>query len=303
MKSVKVYHYDAFSKEPNKGNPAGVVLNGAELTEEEMQEIALKVGFNETAFPVKSQVADLRIRFFTPGHEMDLCGHATIATVYALKKKGLLGDKIDLTIETKAGILPVTITGSDQFITMKQAQPKFESFNGSRKELADSIGLEESDIEDNLPIVYGSTGTWTLLLPIKKLEAFKKMHPNNKNFPSILKEMPTASVHPFCLETYDSNADMHARHFSSPYSGTIEDAVTGTASGVMGAFYATYINHHFKKSLHLIVEQGHEMEKNGRVMVHISKNNESLDVEITGNAVYVKDFDILLGETSHSFQS
>lgn len=48
--------------------------------------------------------------------------------------------------------------------------------------------------------------------------------------------MPKASVHPFCMKTYDRDADMHARHFSSPYSGTIEDAVTGTASGVMGAF-------------------------------------------------------------------
>lgn len=63
MKSMKVYHYDAFSKEPNKGNPAGVVLNGDDLTDQEMQEIAFKVGFNETAFLVKSDVADLRIRF------------------------------------------------------------------------------------------------------------------------------------------------------------------------------------------------------------------------------------------------
>ena len=52
MKSVTVYHYDAFSTEPNKGNPAGVVLNGDDLTDKEMQEIAVKVGFNETAFPV-----------------------------------------------------------------------------------------------------------------------------------------------------------------------------------------------------------------------------------------------------------
>lgn len=63
MKSVKVYHYDAFSKVPNKGNPAGVVLNGDELTDEQMQEVAFKVGFNETAFPVKSETADLGIRF------------------------------------------------------------------------------------------------------------------------------------------------------------------------------------------------------------------------------------------------
>lgn len=53
MKLVKVYHYDAFSIKPNKGNPAGVVLNGDDLTDEEMQEVARKVGFNETAFSVK----------------------------------------------------------------------------------------------------------------------------------------------------------------------------------------------------------------------------------------------------------
>ena len=49
----------------------------------------------------------------------------------------------------------------------------------------------------------------------------------------------------------------HARQtFSSPYSGTIENAVTGTASGVMGAFYTKYINTNFETSLNLVVEQG-----------------------------------------------
>lgn len=294
---LKVYHYDAFSNKPNRGNPAGVVLNGDELTDVEMQEIAFKVGFNETAFPVKSNVADFRIRFFSPGHETNLCGHATMATVYALKSKGLLGDKTKLTIETNAGILPIKINTSvdgEIFITMKQASPQFKEFTGSKEDLAKSIGLNGSDLNADLPILYGSTGIWTLLIPIKNLDVFKKMKPNNKKFPEILKEMPKTSVHPFCLETYDSNADMHARHFSSPYSGTIEDAVTGTASGVMGAFYAEYINNNFKEQLNLIVEQGHEIEKDGRVMVQVSKNECKYDIEITGNAVYVKEFDVLL---------
>ncbi|UJL47111.1 PhzF family phenazine biosynthesis isomerase [Virgibacillus sp. NKC19-16] len=295
MKSIKVHHYDAFSKEPNKGNPAGVVLNGGDLTDREMQQIAFKVGFNETAFPVKSEVADLRIRFFTPGHEMNLCGHATMATVYALKTKGLLGDKADFTVETTAGILPIKISSIDSeiFITMKQASPRFERFNGSKEDLANSIGLKESDIHEDLPILYGSTGAWTLLIPIKELNVFTKMKPNNKEFPAIMKEMPKSSIHPFCMETYDTNADMHARHFSSPFSGTIEDAVTGTASGVMGAFFAKYIiNNNVEDSLNLIVEQGHEIQKDGRVVVHISKKRESYDVEITGNAVHVEDFEI-----------
>ena len=106
---VTVYHYDAFSTIPNKGNPAGVVVEGDSYSDDEMQAIAKQVGFNETAFALKSERADLRIRYFTPGHEVNLCGHATMATIYALKTKGLLENKRVFTIETKAGILPIEI--------------------------------------------------------------------------------------------------------------------------------------------------------------------------------------------------
>jgi PhzF family phenazine biosynthesis protein len=72
VETIKVYHYDAFSNIINMGNPAGVVLDGENLTEEQMREVAKKVGFNETAFPLNSDKADLKIRFFTPGHEINL---------------------------------------------------------------------------------------------------------------------------------------------------------------------------------------------------------------------------------------
>lgn len=295
MKTVKVYQYDAFSNLPNKGNPAGVVLTGNSLSVEEMQEIALKVGFNETSFPVHSDSADIRIRYFTPGHEMNLCGHATMATIYALKTNGQVKDN-NLMIETKAGILPIRIQslGDGPAITMKQAPPQFQEFTGSIRELAASIGLEANDIVPDLPVLYGSTGIWTLLVPIKKLSAFERMIPNNQLFPGILKEMPNASVHPFCLETYDNNAHMHARHFSSPFSGTIEDPVTGTASGVMGAYYGTYIKDDFDERLELIIEQGMEIGKDGRVRVTVSRNNGSMEIEITGHAVYVKEFEVTI---------
>lgn len=290
MKTIKVYHYDAFSHLPNKGNPAGVVLDGEILTDEQMQDIAEKVGFNETAFPLKSDRADLRIRFFTPGHEINLCGHATMATVFALKTKGLLGDKTDFTIETKAGILPIRLSSKDGiYITMEQAAPQFQAFNGSLQALASSIGIEEDDIVTDLPTLYGSTGIWTLLIPIKSLAAFKRMKPDNKQFPTILEEMPRASLHPFCLETYDSHAHMHARHFSSPFSGTIEDPVTGTASGVMGAYYKRYISKESPASLNLLIEQGQEIGRDGRIGVTVTNSNV---IEITGNAVYVNEFEV-----------
>ncbi|EEL69979.1 Phenazine biosynthesis protein PhzF [Bacillus mycoides] len=279
------------------GNPAGVVIEADGLTEEEMQRIAEKVGFNETAFVLSSEVADIRMRYFTPGFEMDLCGHGTVGTIYALRERGLLEEKANLTIETKAGILPIQIGANENgetFIKMRQAAPQFKDFTGSKEELAHSIGLEVTDLDASVPIVYGSTGNWTVIAPIKNLDACERMKPKNEAFPSVLKEIPKASIHPVCLETYDEQVQMHGRHFSSPYAGTIEDPVTRTASGVMGAYYATYLEKDFDHELELIVEQGQEINKDGRVTVYVTKDveNEKLQIDIAGTAVYVKEFEI-----------
>lgn len=297
MKTINVFHYDAFTNKPNMGNPAGIVLEADGLTEEDMQRIAEKVGFNETSFVLSSEVADIRMRYFTPGFEMDLCGHGTVGTIYALRERGLLEEKTNLTIETKAGILPIQIGANENgetFIKMRQAAPQFKDFAGSKEELAHSIGLEVTDLDASVPIVYGSTGNWTVIVPIKNLDACERMKPKNEAFPSVLKEIPKASIHPVCLETYDEQVQMHGRHFSSPYSGTIEDPVTGTASGVMGAYYATYLEKDFDHELELIVEQGQEINKDGRVMVYVTKDveNEKLQIDIAGTAVYVKEFEV-----------
>lgn len=152
------------------------------------------------------------------------------------------------------------------------------------------------EFANDLPIVYGSTGTWTLLLTITSLATFSKMKATNSLFPDIFQEMPNVSIHLFCFETYDTNADMHARHFSSPFSGIVEDPVTGTASGVMGAYFANYISENVEKELHLIIEQGQEVTRDGRVAVTVSGTQNHLDITITGTAVYVQEFDVILRE-------
>lgn len=288
MKEVLVYHYDAFSRMPGKGNPAGIVLEGDSLTEKQMQEVAQKVGFNETAFVVKSNRADLGIRYFTPGHEMNLCGHGTMGTLYCMLERGRRESKGILTIETKAGILQVKISEAKgrYVIRMGQAVPEFKEFEGSIDDLASVIGIASGDIDTSLPVIYGSTGTWTFLVPIRKLSVFSKMNPDNKKFPEILTKLPHSSIHPFCLETIHKNSHMHSRHFSSPFSGTIEDPVTGTASGVMGAYYSRYIKPG-ESDLELIMEQGQEIDRDGQVFVHVSRQGEEVSVEISGTAVYV----------------
>ncbi|GKU79182.1 PhzF family phenazine biosynthesis isomerase [Paenibacillus sp. L3-i20] len=287
MLNTQVYHYDAFTKTPNMGNPAGVVINADHLDNENMLEIAKKVGFNETVFVLGSDKADLKLKFFTPGHEINLCGHATMASLYCLKSRGLIKSDF-ITIETNIGLLPIEFLHNNGItMKMKQGNPQFVSFEGDTEKLLHSIGLASYEYDANYPIVYGSTGTWTLLIPIKDLNSFSKMKPINSLFPDILIENPKASLHPFCLQTYDKDAFMHARHFSSPYSGTIEDSITGTASGVMGAYYLTYMKPELQ-SISFTVEQGQEMNRDGRVNVEVNKINDSImDVYISGTAVYV----------------
>ncbi|MFK3938789.1 PhzF family phenazine biosynthesis protein [Alkalihalobacillus sp. NPDC078783] len=285
--SVQVMHWDVFSKEKHKGNPAGVVLDADFLSEEQMQVIAKKVGFNETSFVVDSNVADIRIRYFTPGHEMNMCGHATMAVSFALQKMGKLPAK-EWTVETKAGIISVSL--NESICRMQQMNPNFKAFSGDKERLMNSIGLTKADLHETLPIVYGSTGIWTLLVPIRTLDAFSRMKPTPSEFPDILREMPRVSIHPFCLETVSPEADMHARHFSSPYSGTLEDAITGTASGVMGGYYATYIKPG-ADVYSLLVEQGLEIGKDGRVMVEVMKRETDFEIAIKGTATFVGEID------------
>ena len=281
---MKIYKYEVFTDKAGMGNPAGVVFECDDLTKDEMQKAAGKIGFNETVFLLASKEADIKMRYFTPGHEMNLCGHATIAGVKALFEKE---NKKIKTVETLSGIIDVNMevqnTGKT-FRSMKQHPAQFEEFKGDKAKLAEAIGITEKDIDDDLPIMYGSTGIWTLLIPIKKLDIFSKMKPENKRFPEVLTQKPRASVHPFCLETYDKNADMHGRHFSSPFSGTVEDPVTGTASGVMGAYYISFIKSLDEKNI--AVEQGQEIGKSGMIYVKVKKEYGNLNVEIKGEAVY-----------------
>ena len=71
--------------------------------------------------------------------------------------------------------------------------------------------------------------------------------------------------------------------------------MTGTASGVMGAYYAEYLEKDFEHELGLIVEQGQEINKDS-VTVYVTKGieNEKLQIDIAGTAVYVKEFEVLI---------
>ncbi|ENG9467885.1 PhzF family phenazine biosynthesis isomerase [Salmonella enterica] len=78
----QIYHVDAFTGDPFRGNSAGVVLHADTLSDAQMQLIARELRHSETAFLLKSEESDVRIRYFTPTVEVPICGHATVAAHY-----------------------------------------------------------------------------------------------------------------------------------------------------------------------------------------------------------------------------
>lgn len=77
----QIYHVDAFTSEPFRGNSAGVVLHADTLSDAQMQLIARELRHSETAFLLKSEESDVRIRYFTPTVEVPICGHATVPRI------------------------------------------------------------------------------------------------------------------------------------------------------------------------------------------------------------------------------
>lgn len=275
----EVLQVDVFTTRLNQGNPAGVVMNGDDFTTKEMQSIAKKVGFNETAFVCRSERADIRLRFFTPGHEMPLCGHATIGSIIAFceHKKSQI-----LSVETTVGLLKVEYQSDTKKVIMQQAYPEFIPFSSDVKALCGVLGIYLEDIHADLPIEYGCTGSWTLLVPVNSMDVLNRMTPSTNQFPSLLEQMPKASIHPFIVE--EKPDSFYARHFSSPYSGTIEDSVTGTASGVIGAYALNYIYTN-EKEKELQVSQGKHVNREGQVSVFVKRGHDGKhDVSISGTA-------------------
>ena len=92
---MRYYIVDTFTDKPFGGNPAGVVLLDSDAFPEDrlMQQIASELRYSETAFVKRHSAQEFTIRYFTPKAEVELCGHATIASFFLLHQKGLASGK------------------------------------------------------------------------------------------------------------------------------------------------------------------------------------------------------------------
>jgi predicted PhzF superfamily epimerase YddE/YHI9 len=110
--STSIAWVDAFTDHAFAGNPAAVCLPTAALTEDHMQSLAFELGISETAFVTPTSIPNaFDLRWFSPTVEIDLCGHATLASAHAMRESGVVDGVTAVTFHTRSGPLLASYDG------------------------------------------------------------------------------------------------------------------------------------------------------------------------------------------------
>ena len=279
-KKISICQIDAFTDVPFYGNSAGVTF-GDGLTKEEMQLIAREMNVSETAFLSKSDKADYNLRWFTPTTEVELCGHATIASLHFLFENKYIENNAEVKFDTLSGILKCRVEDGKCF--MRIPAFKINEFNEDKKEILTALRLTEDDIDKSVPFII--TENRYLYIYINKLSKLKEIKPNFKDLLKIQQKTNSGGHVVFTLETFDKESSAHSRFFA-PYYGIDEDPVTGSANGpLMLVLRKLGFIKNDNEDISLTFEQGDIIGRRGRVGVKFSPSRNEL--YISGNAVTV----------------
>jgi len=102
---MRLVQVDAFTGKPFAGNPAAVCLLDAEREAPWMQDVAAEMNLSETAFVVRRPDGGFDLRWFTPSIEVDLCGHATLASAHVLWEDEMVAAELSIAFHTRSGVL------------------------------------------------------------------------------------------------------------------------------------------------------------------------------------------------------
>lgn len=237
---IPIYLLDAFTNIPFKGNAAAICLLMHELSDEIYQKIAAETNQTETAFLTRLNPSDtfttgsrFRLRWFTPIVEVNLCGHATLATAAVLFQ---YQNNINTTLvfETRSGDLCVTRSGDGYVMDFPLNPPTEQDPNEFRDTITAVVG--------NLPVqeVYLSSETKKLLVRLAD-SCDSSALANLTVDPAHLKRCETTGRVRGVIATLkgapDSRYDFYSRYFA-PWAGIPEDPVTGSAHTVSGIYWS-----------------------------------------------------------------
>jgi trans-2,3-dihydro-3-hydroxyanthranilate isomerase len=278
---LDVVQVDVFTDVPFGGNPAAVVLDAHNVSDETMYLIAQEMNVRETVFVSRSSVADFRFRYMTPNGELGFSGHPTIAGFLALIDAGQIHLRYDITVhslETSTGVLSVDVVKNERTglheVQITHRKPDFlETYDP--KDYAEAFGLSLADILSPNPLQTVSTGTPHLMI-----------NPDWERLAELHKEGDYASISVFTRTTRNATSDAQVRHFA-PAFGVPEDPVSGSAAGSLGSYLIQYgLMEPTLPVTSIVIEQGHYLKRPGRIFVEVRGGKESIDqVKVSGTGV------------------
>lgn len=222
---LEIYHVNSFTSLGLEGNPAGVCITEHALEDQVMLEIAARIAFSETAF---LSLDDLRLRWFTAKVEVNLCGHATLATAHVLREKGLLSADEAIIFNTLSGKLKVKVEAQQIIMDFPTANIDFTT--PIDRDLIEYLGIDSSDV-----CCFGTFAT-KHFIEVSNEQQLLNLKPDFEK----LKHLSARGV-VVTAKSDSSKVDFVSRYFA-PWVGVNEDPVTGSAHCALATFWGSRLN-------------------------------------------------------------
>ena len=248
---LRIFQIDAFTSKLFGGNPAAVCPLENWLKDETLQNIAIENNLAETAFFVQLSNNRFQLRWFTPEFEIDLCGHATLASAFVIFNE-LGNDSKNIFFDTKSGLLKVSKNGEYLELDFPSRPPKKEKLP---KIISNGLNIQPKEIwkaRDYL-LVYDSE------------DEIKRIEPNI----AILNQI---NINPggiiVTAKAKSEDIDFVSRFFT-PQAAVFEDPVTGSAHCTLIPFWANKLNKKKLNALQISERRGELVceLKNNRVII------------------------------------
>ena len=262
---IPLFHVDAFTDRAFSGNPAAVCLLPAWKEDRWLQDVGGEMNLSETAFLVKTSEG-FDLRWFTPTVEVDLCGHATLASAHVLWSQGLAAPDQDLAFSTKSGILKAACQGVDVELDFPL---KPETTAVAPSGLTEALGVAPR---------YVGRNQFDYLVEVESEAILRGMVPDFQGLASL----PVRGII-VTSRSDDPRFDFVSRFFA-PASGVNEDPVTGSAHCCLGDFWRKRLG----KSEFLAYQAS---TRGGVVKVRVTKDRAYLG----GRAVIVAKGELVVG--------
>lgn len=219
--SIPIFQVDAFTEEPFKGNPAGVCLLPGPAEASWMQSVAAEMNLAETAFPL-AESDGFRLRWFTPKVEVELCGHATLATAHILWEQGILAPDREARFQTLSGLL--TARRNRDLIELDfPARPPLPKPPDWAEAVVGALGIKPA---------YIGMSVEDVLFEAADEETVRAVRPDF----ATLRSLPARGVI-VTSRSSDKRFDFVSRFFA-PAVGVDEDPVTGSSHTVLVPYWA-----------------------------------------------------------------